>query len=250
MTTIPAWALGQGAAVQIPKDETQRSTFRFFVERDKEKQVIFLHGIESAVVIWEHQVKLMRKGKPSWNNYFTCLQSMGMPCPLCRYAQDMGQFQRSAVQLFTVLDLTPWEDGKKVKHPYSKVVLAAKKSTQGIIVRRHLDLVNGGNSAGLLHAKFKIYRGPGDKDPAAGTDYQFMKYTDLVAAKVPVEDTTPVSLDEFAPNPQAVAEVISRLRGGSAPVASSGGPSLLDDDDLSPPADAGGGPVANIECEY
>jgi len=250
MTTVPAWALGQGAGVQIPKDEKVNPTFRFFVPKDKEKRIIFLHGIETSLTIWEHQFELMNKGKLSWNNFATCLASIHQPCPMCRYAEDMGKYGRTAVQLFSVLDLTPWKDRNGVDHPYSKMVLAAKKGTQALLLRRHMDLVNDGKTQGLLHAQFKVYRAPDEKSPGVGSDYQFLKYSDL--SKIPPEDAAPVSWDEFAPNPAYMAKCVARLRGGGAIVGgkpASGG--LFDDDDLTSEAPAGpAGPVADIQCDY
>lgn len=246
MTTVPAWALGQGAGVAIPKDDTPRSTFRFFVERGKEKHIIFLHEIDSALVIWEHQFQLMKKGKLSWNNFATCLRTTGSPCPLCRYAEDMGKFGRSAVQLFSVLDLTPWKDKQGVVHQYSKVILAAKKGTQDILTRRHLELVQSGKPQGLKHAKFKVYRGPDDKSPAVGSEFTFVKYSEL--GKLPPDDIIPVPIDEFAPNPTRMAEIVTRLKGGAAPTLSSGSSLLDDDDDL--PSGAGEFDVASVECDY
>lgn len=185
------------------------ASMRYWMPKGSERKIIFLTDGDGPngppPPIFEHNIKL----GGSWRNWFTCLEPLGIPCPLCQYANENDGFgRRYKAMYFTIIDTHEFEgrDGKKKKN--QKRLFVAKKDTVEILRRRFHDLAEMGKS--LRGAIFKVYRTNSDKSAAVGEDFTYIGHADLDA----FPDTTQFDYAEILkPDPEKVKKVITSLGG-------------------------------------
>ena len=211
MTGTPSWLVGTGAVDMAAPARAALKPFRFWLERSGKANIIFLSDGSDVPCIWEHQVKLRKKGKDDWNNYFTCLEASQGTCPLCAYAEEYDMFWKQQVQLFTIIDLTPYVSKKTGKSvPYSRKILTAKRATSEILMRKYAGRIDEGQT--LRGACFEVFRSSDQKSPSVGTDFDFKRMIDL--SKLPKEDIVPFDFNIFAPDREQMVRVVDRLMRG------------------------------------
>jgi hypothetical protein len=129
---------------------------RFWLKAGEERKVIFLD--KDPFTFWEHQVKLNN----DYRNYFTCLQNMNQPCPLCK-----AGIKRYFVGLFSVIELSEWtdKDGKLHKNPV-KIMAIKQKALK--VLKRHSDKNR------VLNGLFTVIR-TDDKSGSSGDMFEFEK---------------------------------------------------------------------------
>ena len=241
-TTTPSWIQGIGTTVDMEGDKRQTSTFRMWMKPGENKKVVFVTDGNQAPVIWEHNYQAMQRGKRTWTNWLTCLKSAGDHCPMCQFSEEYDLYRRYKIQLFVVIDLTPWKNKRTeqmVEH--SRRLLTIKNRMQEKVVRKYLKLVDEGKT--LTGAQFTIFRSADSKSPSTGDDFEYDKHVDL--ATFPEEVRKPLDFEELAPNAKKMQEVVHAMRserGGSMPasptsVSDMGGPIYTETDDTElPPA--------------
>ena len=208
---IPSFLIGVGDKVELKTEQRQRSMFRFWLKNNSEAQIIFLSDGNDAPCLFEHQVALKRKGKLDYNNFFTCLKSTIGTCPLCDFADEYDKAWQQAVQLFTILDLTPWVSKKDKKtHPFTKKILCAKRATQEIIMRKYVARKD--NKESLRGAQFKVFRGSDEKSPNVGTEFEFIKMVDLSKISPDPKATEVLDVMTLKPNYELIVKVALQLR--------------------------------------
>ena len=217
---LPDWMVGAGLDTDMTGDPRLDAgkNVRFWMPKGTERKVIFLTDGDRAKVLWEHQVRLAGK----WQNWATCLEPLRCRCGLCDWSNAKGEFGRSKVACFTVIDCAEFKgkDGKVRSN--LKKLLCAKKDTAEIVKRKWQSRREDGQS--LRGAMFKVFRTNSEKSPAVGDDFEFVKMVDLAtlpdAAELPYADL-------LAPNPEVVKRIVARLeaeRGlGAAPAETSAG---------------------------
>ena len=201
----PAWMGGRGLDSDMTREASGKksSTLRFWMKKGEERNVVFVTDSNTSPLVHEHQVRL----GGSWQNHFTCLEPLGIPCPLCKWANENdGQYRRYKAQFFTIIDLTEFTDRSGKVRKNERRLLVAKKDTTEILKRKYLARLEADQS--LKGAKFKIYRTNSDKSAAVGTDYEFIGMTRL-------EEYPEHGEFDFAevlkPNPEAVEAAVRRL---------------------------------------
>ena len=201
----PSWIQGTGVETSMEGDpRSGGANIRYWMPPGSEKTVIFLSEGNDAPVIWEHQYK---QGN-SYKNWSTCLQPLGMTCPLCAAADASKTSGRYKGMFFSIIDCTEFTDKGGNKRVNEKRILVAKASTADIIKRKYISRVDAGG--GLRGAKFKIYRPKKDTSAAVGEDYEFIEMVDLAK----FEDTTPFDLMEIAkPDPEKMERAAALLMG-------------------------------------
>lgn len=235
---MPSWMSGMGHKADMSGDAKKRVPFRFWLNPGTERNILFLTDGDRAPVFWEHQYCAMKNGKLNWGHHLTCLQVLGQQCPMCQYAQDHGKFERSKIQAFTILDLTPWKDSSGKEHPYTKRVLAVKSRVQETIARKYIAQIDKGEK--LRGAIFKVFRPNDKKSASTGTEFDFVKMMDL--AKLPEGAADEVDWNLFAPDPEKMVSEVARLHGGGE--ASSATTSAAPASELF--GDLTGGPVDDL----
>lgn len=180
--TAAPWILGAGVDQDMtdPKaSAASLSGIRFWMPKGSNRQIIFLTdgaGKAGPISIYEHNPPI-GVGKQRFLHWFTCLEPMGIPCPMCQFADaNNGTGRRYKALVFTVIDLSEFkrQDGTTVKN--QKKLLMAKKDTAETLARKYLARIE--TSQSLQFAMFRVYRGAGDTTPAVGSDYEFMKMVD------------------------------------------------------------------------
>ena len=194
------------------------ASIRYWMPKGSERKIIFLTDGDGPngppPPIWEHNLKL----GGHYRNWFTCLEPLGMPCPLCQYAESTRVGKRYKAMYFTIIDTHEFEgkDGKKRKNV--KRLFVAKKDTVEILRRRFHDLAESGR--GLRGAIFKVYRTNSDKSAAVGEDFSYIDHADLAA----FPDTDQFDYREILkPDPAKVKSVIDSLGGTGAKEGTSAG---------------------------
>lgn len=203
---------------------------RFWMPKGTERVIVFLTEGNQAPVIWEHQVKL----GGSWRNWFTCLEPMGQPCPLCQWADSHnGQYGRYKAAFFTVIDTNAFKDKAGVERKNLKKLLAAKKDTAEILKRKFLNRMEASEGkSGLKLAAYKVYRTNSDKSAAVGEDFEFVKMADMSV----FEDASELNYSEILhPDVDGMRRVVGVLKatGGEGGVAPSREPSESTKDSVS-----------------
>jgi hypothetical protein len=237
-TTTPSWVQGLGATADMTGDKKQNITFRMWLKPGENKKVVFITDGNQAPVIWEHNYQAMQRGKRTWTNWMTCLQSAGETCPMCQFSEEYDLYRRYKIQLFAVIDLTPWVNKRtEKKHEHSRRSLTIKSRMQEKLMRKYLKLVDDGKV--LTGAQFTIYRSADEKSPSTGDDFEYDKHIDL--SSFPEDVTAPLDFEELAPDAKKMREIVAHMRaerGGSVPVAPTpamGGPVYTETDDADPP---------------
>jgi hypothetical protein len=176
----------QGTGVDQSMDDPNRSAtgggMRFWMPKGSSKTIIFLtdgHGPNGPPSVFEHNPP-MGQGKMRYQHWFSCVEPLGMKCPLCQWADTHdGNGRRYKGLFFTIIDTTEFVDKAGNKRSNLKKLLVAKKDTAELLARKYLSRVEAGGS--LMGAMFKVHRGSGEKTAAVGNDFEFIKMVDLSA---------------------------------------------------------------------
>ncbi len=232
-----------GTGFEVPMDGDPRlndgANLRFRMRPNSERIIIFVTDGPRAPVCWEHNVAF---GGNDWGNFFTCLDAVGKPCDLCKWAHaNGGKFARYKAQYFTVIDTSEFVDSKKVTRKNERRVLAAKKKTTEILKRKWVSCRERGQS--FVGAAFKVFRPDDKKSSSVGEDFEFLKMVkleDFPTTNDPnkrwFKDGTPGEVDwakYLRPSPEKVKMAVERLNaggggggyGGGSPGAGPEGPS-------------------------
>src|SRR5690606_12262234 len=103
---------------------------RFWMPKESEKIVVFITDGDKAPVVYEHNFQL----GGSWKNWLSCLEPLGIPCPLCQWANaNNGQFARYKGAFFTIIDTSKFKDRSGKERVNERRLLVAKKDTAEII---------------------------------------------------------------------------------------------------------------------
>lgn len=181
------------------KNASASTVMRFWLKNGETKEIVFLDDARFGV--YEHTVQLNGK----WET-FTCA---GASCVLCGYGKD-----RSYAEYYSILDLTPYTSKTGQKKEFSRKALALKKEASKLIANRRESC--GGNLTGK---KFKVTR-IGDKSPASGNDFEFMKDVDL--SRVPAEMKAYDFMEALRPMPTDRLEAVLKFAGYAPGAASNG----------------------------
>jgi hypothetical protein len=145
--------------------------FRFFMPPEEERRITFLdgelddEGMLDIPMFYQHRLKL----NGQWQN-FVCV-SEEEPCPIC----EKGDNRAGLVGVMTVLDHTPYKikngpnAGKLIKN--SKKLFVATRQTIKKLSKK------AAKHDGLTGCTFEVSR-TGDKDPAVGSDFDFVEQLD------------------------------------------------------------------------
>jgi|GEM_PF-1913309 len=148
--------------------------FRFFMAPDEERKITFLdgdldeEGMLDIPMFYQHRLKL----NGQWQN-FVCVSDQE-PCPIC----EKGDSRAALVGVMTVLDHTPYKikngpnAGKLIKN--SKKLFVATRQTIKKLSKKATK------HDGLTGCTFEVAR-TGDKDPAVGSDFEFVEQLDADA---------------------------------------------------------------------
>lgn len=202
----PAWMAGEGLGEADMTGDARAggANLRYWMKKNTERKIIFLTEGNRAPVIWEHQVRLGGK----WTNWFTCLQPTGIECPLCNYADDNdGAYRRTKVMYFTIIDTHEFTDKSGKKRKNLKKLFGAKKDTTEVLKRQYLKRIEA--EEGLKFAMYEVFRTNSDTSASVGEQFEFVKMIDASA----IDDTDELDYAELlAPNPEAVANAVARLK--------------------------------------
>ena len=210
MSEKPSFMAGMGMGTEFPdtggsQDDDQ--VRRFWMPRGGEKKIVFLTNADDAPAIYEHQVKL-GNGRGAFQNWFTCLESLGKGCPLCKWSDENDEFRRSMVLFLTVIDVAGYTS-KTTGKVYTdlKRLYAAKKGTAESLNRKVTKLIE--RDKPLRGAMFEVFRKNDDKSPGAGSDFDYVEHVDLDG----FEDATEYDYAEILkPDPDKVAKCIKQLQ--------------------------------------
>lgn len=210
-----SWAIGSGLEENMEGDPRPGSGagLRFWMAPGSERKIIFLNDGNEFLIYWEHQVFL----GGSWKNWFTCLQPMGVKCPLCIWAQDHdGQFSRAKVAACSIIDTHEFKDREGKTRKNLKKLMVCKKETTEVLKRQYLKRVENGER--LKYALYDVYRSAKKQSPNVGDQFEFSKM--LTPEQVP--DNEPLDMMEILkPDPakvKAVYEKLEREHGEAPPL--------------------------------
>ena len=150
-----SWILGEGDDADMVGDHvpTKTGNLRYWMPKGQERKVIFLTDYEKSVVIWEHQLRL----NGNWRNWFTCLEPLGVTCPICQYAEaNDGQFRRYKGRFFSIIDTHEFKDRSGATRSNVKKLMCCKKDTSEVL-KRLSDDCKERDGNGLRGAMFKIF---------------------------------------------------------------------------------------------
>jgi hypothetical protein len=202
----PAWlqavSIEEGLP-EKPKTSNENTVPRIWIPPNGSKTLLFLSPGQPIFPVKEHQVKLGGR----WQNWATCLQMIGEPCPLCEAAQEYSMFYAYDAAYFTVIDVEGFtrKSGEKVE--MIKSLLCAKSSTLPLIKRRYSQRAEKGET--LRGALMEVYRKDDPKSPAVGDVYDFSQMVDLSELTDSEEYDLSVVL---APDPELVQNMADRLK--------------------------------------
>ena len=208
----PNWI--QGTGVDQPMEDSSNysgpKVFRFWMPSGSSKGVIFLTagtGADGPPGVFEHNIPL-GSGKGRWQNWFSCLEPLGMPCPLCQYSEMReGVGRRYKGMFFTVIDCSQYTDRQGRKQKNTKKLLCAKRDTVEMLGRKASSREDAGES--LRGAMYKIHRNAGDNSRSVGDDFEFLKMVDLST----LEDSEQFDYVELLkPDPDKVTQAFERWK--------------------------------------
>ncbi len=224
---------GVGQDMKDPLRPASGSGSRFWMPKGSSKTIIFLtegNGLEGPPTVYEHNPPIAQ-GPKRWQNWISCLEPLEIRCQLCDWADTHdGQGRRYKGLFFTVIDTSEFTDKSGVKRSNLKKLFVAKKDTAEVIARKYLTRVEAGES--LRGAMYKVHRGSGDKSPAVGDDFEFIKMVDLSA----LPDSDQFDYRKILePTAEKVNQAIERLK---REVGEFGGPG-----EFKPPTEGAGAGV-------
>lgn len=191
-----------------PKFEGPR---RFWLKSGTQKQIIFLSDAEGEygpANFPEHTISCGR-GKMRHRNFFTCLRVFGKPCPLCEMAEKWSHGYASQVYVFTILNITPWEDRNGQTHNCTKELFVAKKTTIEALKIHAQNLKNANRP--LRGTEFQVHRTTASKSPGAGDLFVPGQTYDIEQLRQHGLDVEPFDYEEiFTPKMEEIEDIIRR----------------------------------------
>lgn len=143
---------GYGALDQKEKEiEARRQSFgprRIWLPAGATTQLIFLD--DNPIIIEEHQFKI----DGNWQNWFTCLKTIGQACPMC----DGTTNKPYTVGFYTVIDCSEYTDKQNKRHQYEIRLLGAKYSALQKLRVLSQKQKEKGYAQGLAGCKFEVTR--------------------------------------------------------------------------------------------
>lgn len=134
-----------------------RKPLRFFVPVGDTKEIIIVDH-EPEFFMYEHNLKLHGK----WGNTYPCINEWEV-CPAC---EEVGP---SYYGLFlTVIDLTEFDSKDGTHHEFSRKIMVVKPS-------QHKKFIRDFDRRGTLRGSLYEVSRDGPKDPAIGSDIQFIE---------------------------------------------------------------------------
>ena len=220
---MPGFIQGTGVGSDMDDPNRQAGSSqagkRLWLPKGAKKSIIFLSEGTGPLpygppVIYEHQPPI-GQGKRRWLNWFPCLEPLGVPCPLCQWADSHDRSgARYKGMFFTVVDLTQWVDQQGKQHTMTKKLLVAKRDTKEKIERKYMSRVEAGG--GLRGAMFTTFRGSSDKSAAVGDDFEFIQMCDLSQLPPEMQEPFDVAEELGLNNPEQVkadiAAAIERMK--------------------------------------
>lgn len=187
--------------------------FRWWLREGETKKLIFLTSGDqgTAPIIFEHNVRLRKGGKPTIIQV-TCWNGMDdRQCPLCEYSSLNDNAYGSKKQLFTVIDPSEYvskKTGKRSK--YTRLLLAAPKAVAEQIGKHHIKLKEKSKGEKTLkYAQFEVSRTSGNKTPNVGDVWMFDDYIDPNILPKDVEEFDYAK--EFEPNYDMLKNLVGIL---------------------------------------
>ena len=131
-----SWYVGSGLDTDMKGDfRGGGASNRFWMPKGTSRKIIFLTDGDKAPVLWEHRVKL----GGSFKNWFTCVRPLGIPCPLCAWAQGHnGAGARYKGAFFTVIDTNEFVDKAGKKRSNEKRLFVAKENVAEKLKRHYI----------------------------------------------------------------------------------------------------------------
>lgn len=171
MSETPNWMQRGQAGFQKAAEIKARQDMgygprRFFLTKRASAEIVFLDGKESdGVFIWEHNVAIDGR----YGNCFTCLKDFA-PCPICERSENKRYYGVA----FTVINLTGYtkKDGTVVKGQKELLMIKSGQFDKLALKRKNA----GGDLTGCL---FNFTRVGAPKEPAVGSEWDFVKKVDL-----------------------------------------------------------------------
>lgn len=171
-----SWMLGAGFDTSMDGDPNpnEGNNLRFWMPKGTSRDIIFVTEGSEAKVIWEHAGQI----NGSWKNWATCLEPLGLPCPMCHYSNTHGgAWRRYKGRFFTIIDCASFKDRIGRERKNERRLLCAKKDTSDILQRKFMTRRDAGQ--GLRGALFKVFRPDSEKSSSVGEDYEFIKMVNL-----------------------------------------------------------------------
>lgn len=172
-----SWMIGEGFDTGMEGDPNpnEGANLRWWVPKGETRTAIFVTEGKDAPVLWEHNGQI----DGNWKNWASCLEPLGMPCDLCKYANaNKGAWKRYKGRFFTVIDLTEFKDRMGRVRSRERRLMCVKKDVSEIIQRKYMSRRDAGE--GLRGAMFKIFRPDSDKSASTGEDFEFVKMVNLL----------------------------------------------------------------------
>lgn len=167
------FSTGFDAAIQ---QERQRETTgylpdRFWIPTGQSREIVFVDAVAGA--FREHNAKL----NGNWKNWITCaapLMEAGDVAPCC---DKLGEKSAYMVSMLTIIDCTKWTDKKNNTRQFELKVLPAKYKTAQKLAGKNKRLQDDGKGD-LTGKLWRVIR-EGDKSPAVGDEFEFVRDVDL-----------------------------------------------------------------------
>jgi hypothetical protein len=215
----PSWIAETGVESSLDdpdRIDNSQKNLRFWMAAGTQKKIIFLSdgsGPYGPPAIFEHQYP-RGTGSGRFLNWETCVEPLGVPCPMCAYsARNNGVAARYKALFFTVIDLTEWVSKKTGQvHRNEKKFLVAKNDVREILARRYATRLDNGET--LRGAMFNVLRSSKDKSPSVGSDFEFIKMVNLQQLVDTGEIADAELLDAYnllAPNPERMTKIVRSM---------------------------------------
>jgi len=146
---------------EIEQIETRKSSskfFRFWLKPGEECEITFLSN--EPFICREHNLNINGR----WGNFYTCLSSMNLKCPLC----DAGESSYLA-GFFPIIDHRSFTDKNGVEYSNQVKIFVAKVTTLKKLKKQ------SERRKSIEKAKFLVNRLDGEKSLSVGDDFEFIE---------------------------------------------------------------------------
>jgi len=188
------------------KDEIHR----LYIKQGESKDVIFLTewGVAPAqggpIIVFEHNPQF-GEGAQRFKHYYSCLQPLGIPCPMCQRAETAQDGRRYKAMMMSAIDCTGFQSKQGLINNF-KTIICFKQNVMERFERKMQELQSMGHS--LRGAHFKIFRSRDNQSPKTGDDFSFQGMVDL--AQYP-DNAVHDWANLIAPDPVKVEEAMKEL---------------------------------------